>query len=63
MLLLVVVLTLPLRLLLLLLLCLLLLAVLWCRYGEDLLKTTKPMHVLWSGNHYDLLIPQTVSRL
>jgi hypothetical protein len=41
----------------------LLLAVMCCRYGEDLLKTTEPMHLLWSGNHYDLLIPQIVSRL
>lgn len=26
------------------------------RYGEDLEEA--PMHVLWSGAHYDLLVPE-----
>lgn len=30
-----------------------------CRYNEDLLKeAVVPMHLLWSGAHYDLLLPQ-----
>eukprot|EP00878_Enallax_costatus_P019177 GHUV01020223.1.p1 GENE.GHUV01020223.1~~GHUV01020223.1.p1 ORF type:complete len:187 (+),score=4.87 GHUV01020223.1:195-755(+) len=32
-------------------------------YGEDLVKTAAPMHLLWSGAHYDLLVPQINSKL
>jgi hypothetical protein len=35
----------------------------WCRYSEDLLSSCEPMHLLWSGAHYDLLIPKVISRL
>jgi hypothetical protein len=34
-----------------------------CRYGEELLKNTAPIHLLWSGAHYDLLLPQPISKL
>jgi hypothetical protein len=30
-------------------------------YGED--KKAAPVYVLWSGNHYDLLIPRYSSKL
>jgi OTU domain-containing protein 6 len=30
-------------------------------YGED--KAATPIHLLWSGAHYDLLLPQPSSRL
>lgn len=32
-------------------------------YGEEYGKTAKPMHLLWSGAHYDLLLPQPSSKL
>lgn len=30
-------------------------------YGEG--KKANPIHVLWSGNHYDLLVPKYSSKL
>lgn len=30
-------------------------------YGEDF--KAKPVHLLWSGNHYDLLLPHSDSKL
>jgi OTU domain-containing protein 6 len=32
-------------------------------YGEDYEKSAVPMHLLWSGAHYDLLLPQFNSKL
>ena len=32
-------------------------------YGEDLCKSAAPIHLLWSGAHYDLLLPQPSSKL
>jgi OTU domain-containing protein 6 len=32
-------------------------------YGEEYQKSAAPMHLLWSGAHYDLLLPQPNSKL
>eukprot|EP00882_Tetradesmus_deserticola_P005057 GHRQ01005328.1.p1 GENE.GHRQ01005328.1~~GHRQ01005328.1.p1 ORF type:complete len:264 (+),score=91.74 GHRQ01005328.1:81-872(+) len=32
-------------------------------YGEDLEQSAAAMHLLWSGAHYDLLVPQPNSKL
>jgi OTU domain-containing protein 6 len=28
-------------------------------YGEEFEKSAAPMHLLWSGAHYDLLVPSS----
>eukprot|EP00879_Flechtneria_rotunda_P006027 GHRR01006339.1.p1 GENE.GHRR01006339.1~~GHRR01006339.1.p1 ORF type:complete len:279 (+),score=66.16 GHRR01006339.1:80-916(+) len=32
-------------------------------YGDEYRKAATPMHLLWSGAHYDLLVPQPTSKL
>uniref|UniRef100_A0A383VKG3 Ubiquitin thioesterase OTU n=1 Tax=Tetradesmus obliquus TaxID=3088 RepID=A0A383VKG3_TETOB len=32
-------------------------------YGEEFEIAAAPMHLLWSGSHYDLLLPQPASKL
>ncbi len=32
-------------------------------YGEEYAQAADPLHLLWSGSHYDLLLPQQGSKL